>query len=213
MKVNCAALNESLLESELFGHVRGAFHRCPQRGVRGASRRPMAGISFWMKSVTCPWPPRSNCSGCWRKRWWNGWATTSPIQVDVRIVSATNRDLKQLIDQGAFREDFYYRINVIPIHIPSLAGAARGHPPAGPKLSQPDFAQKREKDRRDFQGGPGPAGFPSLAGKRQGAEKRLRVRRGFLSGGMIDIQHLPPPHRHGTAPRVPARFSVARPEP
>lgn len=119
IKVNCAALNESLLESELFGHVKGAFtgaHRSREGRFEAAQR----GSIFLDEIGDLPLSTQIKLLRVLEEKVVERVGDHQPIKVDVRIISATNRDLQTLIGQGRFREDFFYRINVIPIHVPPL---------------------------------------------------------------------------------------------
>jgi two-component system, NtrC family, response regulator HydG len=119
IKVNCAALNESLLESELFGHVKGAFtgaHRSRPGRFEAADR----GTVFLDEIGDLPLSTQVKLLRVLEEKVVERVGDHRPVKVDVRIISATNRDLTALIEKGSFREDFYYRINVIPIHVPPL---------------------------------------------------------------------------------------------
>jgi PAS domain S-box-containing protein len=119
IKVNCAALNEALLESELFGHVKGAFTGAHQSRI-GRFEAAAGGDIFLDEIGDLPLATQVKLLRVLEEKVVERVGDHRPIPVDVRIISATNRDLGKLIDQGAFREDFYYRINVIPIHVPPL---------------------------------------------------------------------------------------------
>ncbi|KJS33767.1 MAG: Fis family transcriptional regulator [Desulfatitalea sp. BRH_c12] len=119
IKVNCAALNESLLESEMFGHVKGAFtgaHRSREGRFEAASK----GSIFLDEIGDLPLSTQVKLLRVLEEKVVERVGDHHPITVDVRIISATNRDLAALIEQGRFREDFFYRINVIPINVPAL---------------------------------------------------------------------------------------------
>jgi transcriptional regulator with GAF, ATPase, and Fis domain len=119
IKVNCAALNESLLESELFGHVKGAFtgaHKTREGRFEAAS----GGDIFLDEIGDLPLSTQVKLLRVLEEKVVERVGDNRPIHTDVRIITATNRDLKQLVRAGSFREDFYYRINVIPIHVPPL---------------------------------------------------------------------------------------------
>ena len=119
IKVNCAALNESLLESELFGHVKGAYtgaHRDREGRFELASR----GDIFLDEIGDLPLSTQVKLLRVLEEKVVERVGDHRPIAIDTRIISATNRDLSELIAKGRFREDFYYRINVIPIHVPPL---------------------------------------------------------------------------------------------
>jgi len=119
IKVNCAALNESLLESELFGHIKGAFTGAHQSRI-GRFEAAAGGDIFLDEIGDLPLATQIKLLRVLEEKVVERVGDHRPIPVDVRIISATNRNLGELIDLGVFREDFYYRINVIPIHVPPL---------------------------------------------------------------------------------------------
>jgi transcriptional regulator with PAS, ATPase and Fis domain len=119
VKVNCAALNESLLESELFGHVKGAFtgaHKTREGRFEAAD----GGDIFLDEIGDLPLSTQVKLLRVLEEKVIERVGDNRPIHTDVRIITATNQDLKRLVAQGTFREDFYYRINVIPIRMPPL---------------------------------------------------------------------------------------------
>ena len=117
--MNCAALSESLLESELFGHVKGAFTGAI-REREGRFEAAHGGDIFLDEIGDLPLSTQVKLLRVLEEKVVERVGDNRPIQVDVRIISATNRNLPQLIENGSFREDFFYRINVIPIWIPPL---------------------------------------------------------------------------------------------
>jgi PAS domain S-box-containing protein len=119
IKVNCAALNESLLESELFGHVKGAFTGA-HRGREGRFEAAAGGDIFLDEIGDLPLSTQIKLLRVLEEKTVERVGDHRSIAVDVRIISATNRDLPDLIAKGNFREDFFYRINVIPINVPPL---------------------------------------------------------------------------------------------
>ena len=126
-----AAIPRELIESELFGHEKGAF-----TGAHGARRRPLragarAARCSSTRSATCRSRRRPGCCACCRRASTPPVGGRTPIRADVRIIAATHRDLRQLIRQGLFREDLFYRLNVVPIRLPPLRERSRGHPGAG----------------------------------------------------------------------------------
>jgi PAS domain S-box-containing protein len=119
VQLNCAALNESLLESELFGHVKGAFtgaysHR------EGRFEAATTGDIFLDEIGDVPLSIQVKLLRTLETKQIERVGDHRPIKVDVRIITATNRNLEQLVSEGKFREDFFFRINVIPIHLPPL---------------------------------------------------------------------------------------------
>jgi two-component system, NtrC family, response regulator HydG len=119
VKVNCAALNESLLESELFGHVKGAFTGA-HRNREGRFEAASGGDIFLDEIGDLPLSTQIKLLRVLEEKVVERVGDNRSIGVDVRIISATNRNLRDLIANGEYREDFFYRINVIPIQVPPL---------------------------------------------------------------------------------------------
>ena len=119
IKVNCAALNESLLESELFGHVKGAFTGA-LRSRSGRFAAAAGGDIFLDEIGDLPLSTQVKLLRVLEEKVIERVGDHRPLPVEVRIITATNRDLPHLIGEGLFREDFYYRLNVIPIWVPPL---------------------------------------------------------------------------------------------
>ena len=119
IKVNCAALNESLLESELFGHVKGSFTGA-HRDRQGRFEAAADGDIFLDEIGDLPLSTQVKLLRVLEEKVVEKVGDNKPVRINTRIISATNKDLGKLVEQGAFREDFYYRINVIPIMIPPL---------------------------------------------------------------------------------------------
>ena len=119
IKVNSAALAESLLESELFGHVRGAFTGADRTRV-GRFEAAHGGDIFLDEVGDLPLPTQAKLLRVLQEKVIEKVGDHKPIPVDVRFISATNQDLVKLMAEGSFREDLFYRINVIPIHTPPL---------------------------------------------------------------------------------------------
>jgi len=119
MAVNCAALPEGLLESELFGHEKGAFTGAVAR-KDGKFELAHKG-TLLLDEVTEMTPPlQAKLLRVLQEHEIDKVGGREPIPIDVRVIATTNRDPKQLIEDGKFREDLYYRLNVIPIKLPPL---------------------------------------------------------------------------------------------
>jgi DNA-binding NtrC family response regulator len=119
IKVNCAAIPETLLESELFGHVRGAFTGATS-SKRGKFALADGGTIFLDEIGTMSPALQSKLLRVLQEREFEPLGSERTQKVDLRVVAATNRDLLQMVGDGRFQEDLYYRLNVIPIHIAPL---------------------------------------------------------------------------------------------
>ncbi|MCB2182878.1 MAG: sigma 54-interacting transcriptional regulator [Desulfobulbaceae bacterium] len=119
IKVNCAALNENLLESELFGHTKGAFTGAAQARM-GRFEAAHEGDIFLDEIGDMPHRLQTKLLRVLQEHEIERVGDHNPIPINVRIIAATNRNLEKLIQEGLFRQDLYYRIGVIPIHLPPL---------------------------------------------------------------------------------------------
>jgi two-component system response regulator GlrR len=117
--LNCAALPETLLESELFGHEKGAFTGA-LRSTKGLFTQAHGGTLFLDEIGDMPPATQSKLLRALQERQFYPVGGDSPIEVDVRVIVATNKDLLELVQKGLFREDLFYRIHVIPIQLPPL---------------------------------------------------------------------------------------------
>ncbi len=119
VKVNCGALHENLLESELFGHVRGAFTGAVANRT-GRFEAAHTGTIFLDEINSMSLHLQVKLLRVLQEREFERVGDTHTIRVDVRVIAASNRDLMEEFEAGRFREDLYWRLNVIPIHIPPL---------------------------------------------------------------------------------------------
>jgi len=127
VKVNCAALPETLLESELFGYVRGAFTGATQ-DKPGRFQLAAGGTLFLDEIGELPMTLQAKILRALQERIVEPLGGVTPVSVDVRFIAATNRDLPAMIAEGKFREDLYYRLNVLEIRIPPLRERAEDIP-------------------------------------------------------------------------------------
>lgn len=119
IKVNCGALPEGLMESELFGYEKGAFTGAISRKP-GRFELAHGGTLFLDEIGELPLPLQVKLLRVLQEKEFDRVGGTETIKVDVRIIAATNRNLEDLVHQGAFRDDLYYRLKVVPIHVPAL---------------------------------------------------------------------------------------------
>jgi len=146
--VNCAAFSETLLESELFGHEKGAFTGA-DRLKPGRFELAHGGTLLLDEVGDLPLTTQVKLLRALETQAFERVGGTETIQTDVRIIGATNRNLEALIEQGDFREDFFFRLHVLPLEVPPL----RNHPEDIPMLAQHFLeaaAERSGKDVRSF---------------------------------------------------------------
>ncbi len=119
ISLNCAALPESLVESELFGHEKGAFTGATQ-ARKGRFELADGGTLFLDEVGELPLPTQAKLLRVLQEKCFDRIGSTESRTVDVRIIAATNRDLELMVEEGTFRKDLYYRLNVFSITLPSL---------------------------------------------------------------------------------------------
>ena len=149
IKVNCAALHENLLESELFGHEKGAFTGAAEQR-RGRFELADKGTLFLdeigdMSSTTQAKILRVLQDGEFERL-----GGSETIRVDVRLVAATHKDLGKMVAEGSFRQDLYFRLSVVPLHLPPLRERPMDIPVLAEHFLQ-RYCQKNRKDIRNFQ--------------------------------------------------------------
>ncbi|KYO64308.1 sigma-54 interaction domain-containing protein [Thermovenabulum gondwanense] len=129
IKVNCAAIPETLIESELFGYEAGAFTGADKRGKPGLFELANHSTIFLDEVAEFPLNVQSKLLGVLQDMEFVKIGSRKPVKVDVRVIAATNKNLYKLVQEGKFREDLYYRLNVVPIHIPPLRERREDIPP------------------------------------------------------------------------------------
>ncbi|WP_051617710.1 sigma-54 interaction domain-containing protein [Desulfofundulus thermocisternus] len=120
VKINCAAIPDTLVESELFGYEEGAFTGCRKGGQPGKLELAHQGTVFLDEVAELSWPMQAKLLRFLQEREIQKLGSRRSIYVDVRVVAATNVNLEQMVKYKKFREDLFYRLNVINLHIPPL---------------------------------------------------------------------------------------------
>ncbi len=191
VQVNCAALNESVLESELFGHVKGAFTGAYQNR-QGRFEAANGGDIFLDEIGDLPQSIQVKLLRVLEEKVIERVGDNNPIPVDVRIITATNRDLKKLVESGSYRGDFYYRINVLPIEIPPLRERVEDIP----VLAETFFNHIKLKSNKPVQGISPEAMDAMVSYSWPGNIRELKsaFEYAFVScmNGRISPNHLPP---------------------
>lgn len=120
VRVNCGAIPENLIESELFGYVKGAFSGARDDGKIGYFEMADKGTLFLDEIGELPLNMQVKLLRVLQESEVTRVGSVKPVKIDVRIIIATNRDLEKMVEEGTFRKDLFYRINVIPIKVPPL---------------------------------------------------------------------------------------------
>jgi DNA-binding NtrC family response regulator len=197
--VHCAALNPQLLESELFGHERGAFTGALERRV-GRFETADGGTLFLDEIGEIDQSTQVKLLRALGERTVERVGGNAPIKVDVRVIAATNKNLGRLVEEGKFREDLYFRLNVVNIHMPAL----RERPEDIPLLAKAflkELAKENKKDAREIS----PDAMDLLTSYQWPGnvrELRTAIEHGVVmsSGSKVMLRHLPASLR--TAPLV-----------
>jgi two-component system response regulator AtoC len=205
--VNCAAIPEQLLEDELFGHVRGAFTDA-SRDREGLLAAAHTGTLFLDEIGELPLPLQAKLLRVLQSQEFRRIGDDQDRRVDVRIITATNRDLEQLVARGGFRQDLYYRINVFPMRLPPLRER-----PEDIALLVHHFMQKYRARLGKVIEGLTPPALARLAaydfpGNVRELENKIHQAMVVASGPMIEVGELALP-RASTSPGL--RVDVARP--
>ena len=191
IKVNCAALNQNLLESELFGHEKGAYTGADRTRI-GRFEAAHEGTIFLDEIGDIPLSTQVKLLRVLEEKEIERVGDHKPIPVDVRIISATNRDLDAMIADDQFREDLFFRINVFPLNCPSLAERIDDIP----LIVQNFIDQNRGKGGKEILGVTPEAMEVLLVYPWPGNVRELRnaIEYAFVlcPGDWIDKEHLPP---------------------
>jgi len=208
VRVSCASLPESLVESELFGYEKGAFTGASQRRI-GRFEAAAGGTLFLDEIGDLPLAVQSKLLRVLQERSIERLGSNRPIDVDVRIVSATLRRLEEEIAEGSFREDLFFRINTVPIHLPPLRERREDIPLLAQAFLR-EFNRERGKEIGDFSDDTVGV-FDSHSWPGNVRELRNVVERAvvFCRDSRITPEHLPPGLRN--APTVVPPTTSARP--
>ena len=205
VRVNCGALSESLLESELFGHVRGSFTGAV-RDRAGVIESAQGGTLFLDEIGETSLALQQRLLRVLQEREVTRVGAIRPVPVDIRVVSATNRDLRELVRAGRFREDLYYRLAVFSIDVPPL----RERREDIPLLVEHALERLRQRIPRWHDLGCSPFALRALRacdwpGNVRHLFGALESAAVLADGGRIEMQHLPPEVRNaldgGAQPR------------
>jgi len=194
--VNCAALPEALLESELFGHERGSFTGATNRRD-GRFVMAHQGTLFLDEVGELTLPIQAKILRVLQAREFEPLGSTRTVKVDVRIITATNRDLEKMVREGRFREDLFYRLNVFPVVLPPL----RERQEDLPALAEFFLRKFGEKNRREgvalgpevleaFRRYPWPGNIREL----ENVMERAVI---VCQGNTITVENLPPAFKQG----------------
>jgi DNA-binding NtrC family response regulator len=214
VKVHCAALAESLLESELFGHEKGAFTGAAGR-KRGRFELAHEGTLFLDEIGEINQNVQIKILRVLQERKFERVGGEESLEVDVRVIAATNRDLKAEIEKGSFREDLYYRLNVVNIHVPPLRERKDDIPLlAGAFLRE--FAEENGKSLEGFDTKVRAAffayGWPGNVRELRNCVESAVV---LARGSLVTLEDLPPGIREAQEDdtvRIPAGSSLAKAE-
>ena len=190
VKFNCAALNSSLCESELFGHTKGAFTGAYRHRI-GRFEAAHGGDIFLDEIGDIPLSVQAMLLRVLELKKFERVGDNRSLHADVRVITATNRNLLEMISQGHFREDLFFRINVVPIHLPPLRETTRGYPRADRGL-YPGVANQEQQSHR---GGCARSDEPfyelPLARQYSRTQERSGICLCIAPPGIIRLEHIP----------------------
>lgn len=208
--VNCAALPESLLESELFGHEKGAFTGATSLR-RGMFELADGGTLLLDEIAEMPLPTQTRLLRVLESRRFMRVGGDHEIQVSVRVVAATNRDLRQAVETGEFRRDLYYRLNVLSVHVPPLRERRRDIPVLIRRFIS-EFSRQHDREFR----GLAPEALQILLdydwpGNVRELRNLIESMVVLAPGSVIRPEDIPPEIRSGGASLVPSPAHIAPP--
>jgi two-component system, NtrC family, response regulator AtoC len=209
--VNCAALSPQLLESELFGHEKGAFTGASQKRI-GRFEQADGGTLFLDEIGEIDPATQVKLLRALSERTIERVGSNSPIKVDVRVITATNRNLRQMVDAGKFREDLYFRLNVVSIQMPTL----RERPEDIVLLANAFLKEFAEENQRPFKTLTDQALHLLISYPWPGNVRELRtaIEHGVVMSNddRIDVRHLPAfLHHHSPKPQSNPDFTRTTP--
>ena len=174
VQVNCAAIPDELIESELFGHEKGSFTGATDRQI-GKFEQADKGTIFLDEIADMSLKTQAKVLRVLQEQELERLGSNRIIKVDVRVIAATNKNLEEEIDKNTFREDLFYRLNVVPIHVPALRDR-RDDIPALVRHFADLFARENNFHRRTFHGrGDGKAQAATLARQHPRIEQLRRA--------------------------------------
>lgn len=208
--VNCAALPESLLESELFGHEKGAFTGATSLR-RGMFELADGGTLLLDEIAEMPLPTQTRLLRVLESRRFMRVGGDHEIQVSVRVVAATNRDLRQAVETGEFRRDLYYRLNVLSVHVPPLRERRRDIPVLIRRFIS-EFSRQHDREFR----GLAPEALQILLdydwpGNVRELRNLIESMVVLAPGSVIRPEDIPPEIRSGGVSLVPSPAHIAPP--
>ena len=191
VKVHCAALSPGLLESELFGHVKGAFTSAIRDKV-GRFEVANGGTLFLDEIGDISLEVQTKLLRVLQEKTFERVGSSEPVKVDVRIIAATHQDLEELMRQGRFREDLFYRLNVFPIVVPPLRERGEDIPELALHfLRRLQPARRASRSGRHRRRRPGAAQGLLLAGQHSAAGKRLIEPAVVAEKAVVTVEELP----------------------
>lgn len=201
IEINCAAIPETLLESELFGYEKGAFTGASSEGKIGQIELADGGTLFLDEISELSMNLQSKLLKVIQDKKITRIGGTNEVEVDFRLIAATNRDLEELVTKGAFRRDLYYRLNVIPIEIPALRHRSEDIQPLARHFIN-KFNKKYDENKYfslDVMDQLSNYKWPGNVRELENTVERMVL---TVEGDEIRIENLPPQFRLSNIPKV-----------